>query len=106
MEDIEFSLVRAKAGDPIEYHGTNGWTTVHFIGVTKSGLPVIQHMDQYAVPFAAETTRLRMAPKKVTWYCRHHVYDGMPTLYRSLMPIAENAADSWLGAPFTIEVAE
>lgn len=100
-----FNVDGAMAGEPIEtmYHGK--WLPVRFIGMVSGGRVVAEWVSGETM-FIAAPEYFRMAPtqEKGIWYCRHHLYEGRPSLYRSQTPIAESLSLLWLGAPFIIEV--
>ena len=102
-KNIPFSVERAAAGDPIEALYYDKWLPVRFVGMVKSGRVAAEWVSGETM-FRAAPEYFRMEPKKGTWYCRHHVYEGRPSLYRSRAPIAESVSLLWLGAPFTLEV--
>jgi hypothetical protein len=100
----EFNIDGAVDGEPIEtlYHGR--WFPVRFIGMVSGGRVAAEWVSGETM-FIATPEYFRMAPqKKGTWYCRHHLYEGRPSLYKSLAPIAESVSLTWLGLPFTLEV--
>ena len=66
----KFDLKRAKAGEPVEflYPGVahEYWVPCHFIGIDKSGLPVVQ-TEPHHFYMNPEVTSLRMAPKEARY---------------------------------------
>ena len=94
--------------EPVEYQRDRRepCERVHFVGVSAAGYPVIQTTN-WGTIFAADSEYLRMAPKKVTWYCLIvNDGNGIPVLLRHRVAPIWATDLKWIGVPFTVEVEE
>jgi hypothetical protein len=65
-----FNLEAAQRGEPIQLgpgYGTPDWQDVHFVGLSRNGLPVVQaKYNRESCLVIGLPEKLRMAPKKRT----------------------------------------
>jgi hypothetical protein len=112
MSGKPFDLEAAKKGDAVLcLDGSGRWVTTKFHGLSAGGKRLVVERDLGAGIWNlvyAKADDLCMAPKKVTWYCRHFIDGGgVPQMYRSrtLIDCTLESGD-WHGELFTIEVEE
>lgn len=55
-----FDLEAAKRGEPIQYYDGSKWVPAHFVGIARTGGPVVQWGFGYTQPLDVQSKDVRM----------------------------------------------